>query len=789
MKTEPKTSTIYGVTQLIDTLLDFKMDSKEFLSNEKIIAKIGSAVDKLNSNVNGHILMSITKDTKRNLLLITKAGNKFSTYSWKLEETIDKQVGVEVHEQSSSESIPEYIENKNNAFVRRAELASALVNESLNGFSTNKVMANQLLNIKNKNEKFNGPCDIALTFNHKTEELLTFGRKLLAHIDLCKHTSKKTLQDLADKHNVNITFQHDFDSVTSDKIFIGEITDVREIGGRRHYEVKWLSTKKFEANIKYGRITHSSSAAAESDSSNITIYKDSYVFENRCYDDHNADYKPENLEGIPYNFIDKGRLIIAFNNNSYDWKTIISPDPRVKEDFKEVFEKNCKEYLEECIEDGHSILKSRINIPSMNATISYQAYENNQKELTPDLTGIRLKLKSLKTMIDEHNYLVKKNTSIGKDVTITENIKYNHAEGKIAYNDFSIAVNDEFVKSRLYDLFNVYLMKYYRSEQTEQDILDTLVNDMFTIIAERINTGTKTKLNLPIKINDKIEIAVTGKVTNRFKVKEVEDDVPVSERKVITSQLFYINDIRFNKNEVLTVLREMTCYRSQQEADNFIENIGRLSLATYIGITTGYEVKIGEDSQLFKFKKLKGRSKFELLLDNTCIPINSKKLISMLYSKFIEEHVPGFESKIPELIYDGSKNSLHYLKYKVLIDSSYKAYKDKALEYLTKKVEELEGKFVKYYVKKSRKTLDGVYIKGLSGKNYVIAYDSKDSYVFMDPELDELSNEYKEGKYICMIDQSNIKSNISYDTIVAKILALKNDSSIAHTIYNLAEEL
>jgi len=61
--------------------------------------------------------------------------------------------------------------------------------------------------------------------------------------------------------------------------------------------------------------------------------------------------------------------------------------------------------------------------------------------------------------------------------------------------------------------------------------------------------------------------------------------------------------------------------------------------------------------------------------------------------------------------------------------------------------------------------------------------------VFMDPEIDSESKEYKEGKYICMIDQSNIKSNISYDTIVAKILALKNDSSIAHTIYNLAEEL
>ena len=87
---------------------------------------------------------------------------------------------------------------------------------------------------------------------------------------------------------------------------------------------------------------------------------------------------------------------------------------------------------------------------------------------------------------------------------------------------------------------------------------------------------------------------------------------------------------------------------------------------------------------------------------------------------------------------------------------------------------------------------------GLSGNRYIVAYDKINSYVFMNAELvttedvaifKEEKEIYKEGKYICMVDQSNIKSNFGYDTVIAKLLALKNDSIIAESIYNLEEEL
>lgn len=799
MQQEPSVNRILGVTNLIDALLDFKMESKEFLSNEKIVSKVGETIDKLNKSIDGHVLLSITRDKIRNLLLLTKEGSYFTTYKWKINESIDKTVGVDIHEENYQSDLPEFINENYNGAMTKSELVSALVVPSLNGFNVNKVSAKQLIDIKNKDERnYTITEEEIIKYNKNNAELIPLAKRILHKIDIEKANIKEILTDLISKNKIEMTLSQDFPHYNAGKIFAGEMTRVKEIGGRRHFEVKWFSLSEFNNKINYGRITKSCSPAV--DAVNITTFNNIYMFRSRNY--YGDDYDPTKLEDIPYNLVDKGRLIITVPQSSSEWKTLISPDPRVDEKFKETFEKDVEAFLKNELENSHSIINSVITIPSMKATISYRSYEESQKKATPELKGIRLKLKALKTMIEEHNYIVKKNSSIGEDVTVTDNIKYNHKEGKIAYNDFSISVQDEFVKAKLYILFNDYLMQFYRSETTEQDILDMLIRDVFDAIEKRINSGTKTDLNLPIKINDKIEINITGKMSKRY-AKDDTDTNNKKDKKVISeSQLFYINNRRFNKNEVLMVLKEMTCYRSQEEADNFINNIGRLGLSTYIGISTGYEVDFNPprkyddehkpDNKIFRFKKLKGRSKYELLLDDTSIPINGKNLINILYQEFIGDRVPDFLAKIPKIIYDSSNSSMHYLKYKVLIDSTYRAFKDRSKEYLDKKVEELDGTYVKYFNKKSKKLMDAIRIEGQSGKKYIIAYDSKDSYVFMDSELqtDSLSGDHwKEGKYICMIDQSNIKSNISYDTIVAKLLALKNDSSIAHTIYNLQEEL
>jgi hypothetical protein len=143
---------------------------------------------------------------------------------------------------------------------------------------------------------------------------------------------------------------------------------------------------------------------------------------------------------------------------------------------------------------------------------------------------------------------------------------------------------------------------------------------------------------------------------------------------------------------------------------------------------------------------------------------------------------------LPIFIMKSLTGSLEYAKYKFLIDSTYKAFQQNSVDFLTKKVTDIGGKFCKYYNAKNHKILDAIEIIGTTGIKYVIAYDTTSSWVFLNPETRE-ENTYQEGKYVCMIDQSNIKSNIGYDTVIAKMMALKNDSVIASKIYNLEEEI
>ena len=130
-----------------------------------------------------------------------------------------------------------------------------------------------------------------------------------------------------------------------------------------------------------------------------------------------------------------------------------------------------------------------------------------------------------------------------------------------------------------------------------------------------------------------------------------------------------------------------------------------------------------------------------------------------------------------------------------MIDKSYQLFIDKSSNFLNKKIEDVGAEKVTYVDENQGKVYDGIKVVGTSGKTYVIAYDLKESFVFMSPDEQDVnphSSEtvlYKGGSYICMIDQSKMKATVGYDTVVSKLLSLKNDSVIASTIYNLEDEL
>jgi histone H3/H4 len=505
------------------------------------------------------------------------------------------------------------------------------------------------------------------------------------------------------------------------------------------------------------------------DKINLSNLADIWIAETRpnsYYDDTPL----ENFNRIPYNHIDEGRYVVGIPRASGAYDIIIAGDPRIDKDCKENLCKVLERYAETIAKNLTKLTGTTIK--DNKNTMRYEDFESSVTKESQDVKPLQIRLKALKKMVDEYQYIVKKQEAVGTDVKISDKVVYNHKEGKVSYNDFSIAINDEMLKGRLFQAFEKYLVTYYRGETTEETILNDILDKIFEELKARVNSFSSENTTIKIVLNECITVDL---------------EIKTSKNK---SKLLYLNGQRFNKNEVLTVLREITCYRNQEEANRFISNIGKLGLSVYIGITTGYEATIDGNKKLFRFKKLKGRSNYTLLLDTIEIGIKGKDLINTLFSQFIGDRVPDFQGKVPKLIFESVESSADYVKYKFLIDTAYEAFKARSEEFLKKKVSDVGGEFCKYFNTNGKRIMSAISLTGMSGRKYIIAYDAKNSYVFLDPQVKQgEKNTYEEGKYVCMIDQSNIKSNIGYDTVISKLLALKNDSVIARNIYNLEEEI
>lgn len=776
--------------KLLDVLLDYKLNSEEFMNNEKVVETISSVVDDLKGRNKGYILFSAAHRLDRRLILVSCQEGSYYIYTWKSREQIEKPFEATIHEKNLKFDLQSWIDTHvYDSNCNRDELVQAMLTESLSGFSINR----------NKGEDFlefcamdgiqeEGPSVAALMEDPLLSDLIKLGRTFSATM----FHSAKDMSDKIKKYTERLSCEDlrlrisTADNLYAKKVFLGKIINVRTVGDRRYYHVKYLRYRRNTAgNLLFGNVIGACTAGTTSKDLNLRPLGKCYLAESRdsCYyDQYDASY----LKRIPYNIIDEGRLLVGIQVSSHNWKLIIGPDPRVDEDSENRLKSDITHFLEDHSKKSVSLNETFIESKDGDVTC-YLAFENQIKRENQNISHLALKMKSLKRMVDEYNYLIKKKAAAGSDVFITDKIKYNHEEGKIAYNDFSISVDDELIKARLFQNFNDYLVMFYRGDRDEQSILDELLDTTFQTIDQRLQARHKSDFDINMKINDKIDISIKGKISKN------------------RSLLLYLNDQRFKKNELLEVVKEITCYREQEEADRFISNIGKLGLSVYIGITTGYEVtypKVNprDDDEvpirrIFKFRKLKGRSNYELILDKTHIPIKGKALINILYQRFNNEYVNHFFEKVDKIIFQTCNTSLNYLKYKFLIDASYDAFKNRAKEFLDKKVEDTGSEYVRYFNKKSRKKMDGVKVQGTSGNIYVIAFDNSNSFVFVDPVKSEKQPQdldvdlYEDGKYICMIDQSNIKSNIGYDTVVSKLMALKNDSSVASTIYNLEEEL
>lgn len=765
---------------MLNNILDAKLNTKEFINNQEVINKIGQIVKDTLLLTKGYVLFSITYRKNNTLFLITKSldSSYFNIYSWIQNSSIDKVLSVKIHEKKIFD-LDKFLDESNNKInLSESEIFENILVPTLNGYAinTNK--------IKDLQEFMKQPTaaittNLSISQNNiEDSEYINLFTFIINSINNAKISTKNFIKNFSKKLKcpeleINVNDQ----VFSADKIIISKIIGIKGNLNTRYVQLRHY---EFNPNLSIPKVTKSITKLSKKPTDSSFTYKiinDNYIIEKKSIGCRYI--STDNFSRIPYNFMDIGRYIVQiYGKSDLDYDILISGDPKVNSEyvisFQETIQKfiDLKTKLKTNIDD--TVIKVKNNqetkiVANIESYFDNQLYnDNDDNQESKSNNPLSTKLRALKKMVDEYNYISKKQKSIGKDINVTDKIKFNHTDGKVAYNNFSIAINDEMVKTLLYSLFEDYIVDFYRNKITEEDILNKIIDQIFHSLNYRLNSKSKDNFTIDMIINDKINIKIDSKLTKS------------------NSRLFYINDQRFNKNELIVVLKEITCYQSQQEADLFIRNIGKVGLSVYIGVTSGFQY--GE--RLYRFKKLDGRSNYHLVLDNIDVPIKGKKLISLLYENFIEKSHPAI-SRINQIVFECTSNTSDYMKFKFLIDSAYQSFIQRSKEYLNNKIKETDSKIVLYLNKNTY--MDAVLVHGLSGKDYIISYDKTNSYVFMNSELLSTKKDnlevYKNGKYICMIDQSNIKSNIGYDTIIAKIMALKNDSILAKNIYNLADEL
>jgi len=758
---------------LLDKLLKCKLTAQQYTNYESILKKLAKLIDRLGKATHdkGHALIGIENGLNNDIILIViEEKEKYTLYTWARTEVIERPLSFNIYTENYMEDTNLLINDaKTNTPLSKEEVISLMLTQDLTGYSLNNLKIKEYIAFSQSGEADN---EVTIQTPFIKELAKTIKQvKTINKIEREKIIS--TISSFAQKQDCeNLALNINIDGLQTDYICIGKITDIRQVGNNRHFKLEYIS-RKGSAPLHKGSVV-ASVHPGKYHALNINKLGEIYIADSaHNYYGENNTFALENFKNIPYNYVDLNREFLAIKRSSNSWKIIISGDPRVDESFKNTFIEVINRYIKHCL-----IQDLNLNGTTITDGLSIYDYNVYESRLRSELKaeeiknkGIRLPIQTLQKMISEYKYIVKKHRSVGKDVYITDKVIYNHTIGKISYGDFSIATSDELMKSRLYDKFEEYLIEFYRGTLTEEQILNGLLDKFFNELKERMTQVTGTGFESKITINDNTEINLKVVKTTRG------------------ANLVYLNDQRFNRNEVLVVLREITCYRDKEEAKKFIANVGKLGLSVYIGITTGFELSTSNENKIYKFKKEKGRSAYKLILDDLELNIKGKKLISLLYNDFIENRPFSFNNKLEKTIFNSVESSLDYLKYKFLIDSSYTAFKEKSKLFLDKKIDDIEGERCTYLPKKRHNPLDAVKLTGISGNTYIVCYDSKESFVFINPQKEEKNDYWNGGKYICMVDQSNIKSNIGYDTVISKLMALKNDSLIAGTIYNLNEEL
>lgn len=764
--------------ELFDKLVCGELTPAEFKNNSVIIEEFSKVVDDIMKLETGYCLLTVDIRNKRNIIVISKDGEgswyKYRVYSNTKEIPLDNPVSFKVHEIKNNVDLRNEISSAAGKIpysINEKEILELIVTDTLDGYRINIGKLNPIIQMadstfsveytERSHFKDNGNEDILELYDSLQSAIVNEKTNVISKLN--KYITGLKCNALHIEDNIKI---HGISSETEMSSFnksciasFLKVGDVKKIGNVRYAVLTsftFYTTRTREISCE----VNSSIERRRPEDRAYQLRPVDKLYYTTTYNGHSESWARDCL---PYNFLDKGRMTIACGFNGLLKQLVVSNDPKIDTDYKAKMSDGMASVIKETIREAIDTRNVRIVDKDNKDAVKYMSLLRLSKK---ELTSTQEFMQSIKILTDEYKYVVKRQKAEGADVKITDNIIYNHTDSRLSYNDFSIKVNDEQLKNEIFSSCTELSVAYYRGTKTEQLIIDSLLSNIFYNLKNRIEGWSDSGFPVTLTFNDAVNITINREGKNNFT---------------------YINDQRFNRNEIIPIIREMTCYRDQGTANKFVNTIGRLGLSVYIGITTGYSLS----SRIYRFKKNKGRSNYTLIIDDIEVNMKGKKVLNSLY-----EMTNGMSystvKKLDEMIFKVATSGYDYVKYKFLIDSSYKAFMEKSKKFLKDKIEEVEGEEVLYFDTTRKKQLSGVKVTGTSGKDYIVAYDSKESFVFMSPIFKCKEGEvniYEKGNYICMIDQSNIKSNIGYDTVISKVMSLKHDSVIASRIYNLEDEL
>jgi len=750
--------------EIIDSLLIKHIGLDEVKNNLNAIEKMSEVLIKLEQVPFGSAIIELTMSSSKRIVMIAKSPSMHPAYIIvnKVIAGVDDPFSVDVKYFDANVDIAEQVReiHNNSRFMSLDNMFEYGLVDTLDGYRFN---INKIKNVEKQLKEIND-ChglitshDIIIENNdiHIEDNIIEDDIRELVKTYISTYNNvSESITNKVKKFETVLKCEKLENAVAFNEISnlcasgsetsFSKVEKVVNIGNSRHALIKSYEFSKGRAYSTNGGLVtiKKSYVVFNPDAKSLQRMGNSYFSSGFRY--YNIQYS------LPYNYVDEGRLVVSPGGSYSASGGMIGPDPKVDPEHLAHLKEDFSNLIKTVLEGNISTRNSLINDPQL-TTIYGIRPSDYAKESSLPLNGY---LNFLKSMVDDYKFIIMKQKADGENIRVTENITYDHANSRLSYKDFSVQFdNDEMMKDRMYKLASTFQRDYIKSNESEEKILDNMMCTIFTNIRSRIFSPMNFSFNVILNNDVTVIVKKEGSFT-------------------------YLNDIRFNKNEVVDLLSEITCYRNQVTASNFIASVGKVGLSVYMGITTGYRV----EERLYRFKKV-GRGKYNLIIDDVQINITGKKLLNELYNG---RRIMIRKKEIDKLVYNAS-SPMEYIKYKLIIDDSYRIFMEKSKEYLNEKIAETGSQKIIYHDAHLKKRMDGVLLTGTSGNTYVIAYDLNESLVYMNPIAHD--NHYIDGKYICMVDQSSIKSTIGYDSVISKILALKNDSIISSKIYNLDEEL